>query len=137
MGTYGATESGRHSDSQLFQWPDCTRMGCSNKGMQGWTSRTWACGGVHFLGSRKFIFFHLWSNRIWGTVIVRHFMILLWVSQNFLILKFRAINTFENLYSNILNLELLYSFQLADVFIFFNWWQLLLSAGLWWCWGFS
>lgn len=68
VGTYGAAKSGWHADSQLFQWPDCARMGRSNKGMQGWASRTWACGRMHFLGSRKLIFFHLWSNRIWGTM---------------------------------------------------------------------
>ena len=68
MGTYGTAKSRWHSDSQLFQWPDCACMGRSNKGMQGWAPRAWACGRMHFLGSWKLIFFHLWSNRIWGTI---------------------------------------------------------------------
>lgn len=70
MGTYGTTKSRWHSDSQLFQWPDCACVGRSNKGMQGWAPRAWACGRMHFLGSRKLIFLHLWSNRIWGTVYI-------------------------------------------------------------------
>lgn len=81
MGTYGAAKSGRHSDSQLFQWSDCACMGRSNKGMQGWASRTWACRRMYFLGSRKLILFHLWSNRIWGMWFVCHFMILLLISE--------------------------------------------------------
>lgn len=82
MGTYGAAKSGWHSDSQLFKWSDRARMGRSNKGMQGWASRTWACGRMYFLGSRKLIFFHLWSNRIWGMWFIYHFMIWLLVSES-------------------------------------------------------
>ena len=141
MGTYGAAKSRWHSDSQLFQRPDCARVGRSNKGMQGWASRTWACGRMHFLGSRKLLFLHLWSNRIWGTVwFICYCCYYLRTLNNLPDSLFHAINAFKNLHPRILNLETLYSSNLQiDVFIFFNQWLLLLSADPW-CvlgWGFS